>query len=83
MRPGSRVSYVPTAALLVRRSALDSVAIDDAAIPAPGHLAGPGPLSSRGVFDPALRYGEDVDLIWRLHDAGWRVRYEPSVQDSA
>jgi cellulose synthase/poly-beta-1,6-N-acetylglucosamine synthase-like glycosyltransferase len=32
------------------------------------------------VFDPALRYGEDVDLIWRLHDAGWRVRYEPSVR---
>ena len=80
VRPGSRVSYVPTAALLVRRSALDSVAIDDAAIPAPGHLAGPGPLSSRGVFDPALRYGEDVDLIWRLNDAGWRVRYEPSVR---
>lgn len=31
-------------------------------------------------FDPALRYGEDVDFIWRLHDAGWRVRYDPSVQ---
>ena len=30
-------------------------------------------------FDPALRYGEDVDLIWRLLDAGWRVRYDPSV----
>ena len=25
-------------------------------------------------FDPALRYGEHVDLIWRLIDAGWRVR---------
>ena len=30
-------------------------------------------------FDPALRYGEDVDLIWRLIDQGWRVRYDPSV----
>jgi mycofactocin system glycosyltransferase len=30
-------------------------------------------------FDPALRYGEDVDLVWRLHDAGWRVRYDPAV----
>ena len=30
-------------------------------------------------FDAALRYGEDVDLIWRLQDAGWRVRYEPDV----
>jgi mycofactocin system glycosyltransferase len=28
-------------------------------------------------FDAELRYGEDVDLVWRLHDAGWRVRYEP------
>jgi len=53
--PGGRVSYVPTAALLVRREAL-----------------GDG-------FDPALRYGEDVDLVWRLHDAGWRVRYEPAA----
>jgi len=30
-------------------------------------------------FDPALRYGEDVDLVWRLHDAGWRVRYDPAA----
>jgi len=30
-------------------------------------------------FDPALRYGEDVDLIWRLIDQGWRIRYAPSV----
>lgn len=30
-------------------------------------------------FDPRLRHGEDVDLVWRLHDAGWRVRYDPSV----
>ncbi len=30
-------------------------------------------------FDTALRYGEDVDLVWRMHDAGWRVRYDPAV----
>ena len=60
--PNSRVAYVPTAALVVRRSALDSLA------------------AGRPPFDPALRYGEDVDLIWRLHEAGWRIRYEPSVQ---
>jgi mycofactocin system glycosyltransferase len=29
-----------------------------------------------GVFDPSLRTGEDVDLIWRLHKAGWRIRYD-------
>jgi mycofactocin system glycosyltransferase len=54
--PMTRVSYVPTAALLVRRVAL-----------------GDG-------FDEALRYGEDVDLVWRLIEAGWRVRYEPDVR---
>src|SRR6201999_3373006 len=32
-----------------------------------------------GGFDPALRYGEDVDLIWRLHDRGWTIRYDPRV----
>lgn len=31
------------------------------------------------AFDPELRVGEDVDLVWRLHEAGWRVRYDPSV----
>jgi mycofactocin system glycosyltransferase len=54
--PLTRVSYVPTAALLARRQALG------------------------GGFDEALRYGEDVDLIWRLTAAGWRVRYEPAVE---
>jgi GT2 family glycosyltransferase len=53
VRPGSRVSYVPTAVLLVRRE-----------------LVG---------FDQGLRYGEDVDLVWRLVAAGWSVRYEPAA----
>jgi mycofactocin system glycosyltransferase len=30
-------------------------------------------------FDPTLRVGEDVDLVWRLHAAGHRVRYDPTV----
>lgn len=57
VRPKSAISYVPTAAVLVRHEALD------------GHW-----------FDESLRVGEDVDLIWRLHEAGWRIRYDPSVQ---
>jgi hypothetical protein len=60
--PATRVSYVPTAALLVRRSVLVQAARDGA------------------IFDPALRFGEDVDLIWRLHEAGWRIRYDPAVE---
>ena len=54
VQPGTRVSYVPTAALLVRTDAMTG-------------------------FDESLRYGEDVDLVWRLIDAGWQVRYDPAV----
>ena len=31
-------------------------------------------------FDPELRVGEDVDLVWRLVARGGRVRYDPSVR---
>jgi mycofactocin system glycosyltransferase len=31
-------------------------------------------------FDESLRIGEDVDLCWRLHAAGWQVRYVPSAE---
>ena len=55
--PLTRLSYVPTAALLVRREAIAAAG-----------------------FDPELRYGEDVDLIWRLIEAGWRVRYDPAAE---
>jgi mycofactocin glycosyltransferase len=55
VRPGARVSYVPGAALLVRREA-----------------AGDG-------FQAGMRVGEDVDFVWRLAAAGWRVRYEPAA----
>lgn len=55
VRPRGRVSYVPSACLVARVSALG------------------------GGFDPALRCGEDVDLVWRLLAAGWRVRYEPAA----
>ncbi len=56
VRPGSRIPFVPSAALLVRTDV----------------AAGPE------LFDAALRGGEDVDLVWRLVEAGWDVRYVPS-----
>jgi mycofactocin glycosyltransferase len=56
VRPLSRIPYVPSAALVVRRSA-----VPDA------------------LFDARLRGGEDVDLVWRLVEAGWDVRYEPEA----
>ncbi|CAN5549971.1 mycofactocin biosynthesis glycosyltransferase MftF [soil metagenome] len=55
--PRTRVAYVPTAAIVVRRDAYTGV----------------------GGFDPDLRYGEDVDLVWRLVRAGFQGRYEPGV----
>jgi len=56
VRPGARLSFIPSASLLIRRSALGS-----------------------SGFDSALRLGEDVDLVWRLVQAGWLVRYDPTV----
>ncbi len=56
--PGCRVRYVPSAAIVMRTSAL--------------RTSTPG-------FDVDMRVGEDVDLVWRLVDAGWSVRYQPSV----
>ena len=55
VRPGARVSYVPGAALVVRRSA-----------------AGDG-------FRQSMHVGEDVNFVWRMAAAGWRVRYEPEA----
>ncbi len=37
-------------------------------------------LSDIGGFDETLRSGEDVDLCWRLVEAGARLRYEPIAQ---
>ncbi|MEP6300252.1 MAG: glycosyltransferase family 2 protein, partial [Ilumatobacter sp.] len=55
IRVGTRVSYVPAAAIVVRAAAFDDV----------------------GGFDETLRFGEDVDFVWRLDAAGWTCRYEP------
>jgi mycofactocin system glycosyltransferase len=52
--PRTRVAYVPSAALLVRRAAV-----------------GAG-------FHEDMHVAEDVDLVLRLHAAGWRQRYEPT-----
>ncbi len=31
-----------------------------------------------GGFSPEMHVGEDVDLSWRLRDAGWRISYLPA-----
>jgi mycofactocin system glycosyltransferase len=54
--PKSRVAYVPSAALVVRRDVVGS------------------------GFDERMHVAEDVDLVLRLHEAGWRLRYEPAAR---
>jgi len=39
-------------------------------------------LRSVSGFDESLRSGEDVDLVWRLNNAGWRCRYQPQAECS-
>ncbi len=35
-------------------------------------------LDDVGGFDETMRFGEDVDLVWKLDQAGWGCRYEPA-----
>jgi len=36
-------------------------------------------LQSWPGFDESMPVAEDVDLCWRLHAQGWRLRYEPAA----
>jgi mycofactocin system glycosyltransferase len=47
-------------------------------VPGTALLARVDALRAVGGFDPSLRFGEDVDLVWRLTGAGWTVRYSPT-----
>jgi mycofactocin system glycosyltransferase len=48
-------------------------------LPGAALLARTQVLREVGGFDERMRVAEDVDLVWRVHDAGWRVRYEPEA----
>lgn len=48
-------------------------------LPAAAFVCRTDALRAVDGFDTDLRFGEDVDLVWRLEDAGWRVRYEPAA----
>lgn len=61
----------PTAGLVRRGSPIPYV-------PSAALLVRMAVASGPDLFDPTLRSGEDVDLVWRLADAGWDVRYDPS-----
>lgn len=49
-------------------------------VPAAALVARRSALLELGGFDAGMRFGEDVDLVWRAESAGWRVRYCPQVE---
>lgn len=49
-------------------------------LPAAALVARRAALLELGGFDEELRFGEDVDLIWRLTKAGHLIRYVPQVE---
>ncbi|MBS1890521.1 MAG: mycofactocin biosynthesis glycosyltransferase MftF [Actinobacteria bacterium] len=51
-------------------------------LPAAALLGRRDVLLDLGGFDETLRFGEDVDLVWRALAAGHRVRYAPSREVS-
>ncbi len=46
-------------------------------VPSAALLVRRGVTAASELFDSRLRGGEDVDLVWRLVEAGWDVRYVP------
>lgn len=49
-------------------------------VPSAALLCRRAALGPAGGFDEAMRVAEDVDLVWRLAAAGWRVRYDPAAE---
>ena len=49
-------------------------------VPAAALVARTEVLASLGGFDERMRFGEDVDLVWRAVEAGHLVRYEPGSE---
>ncbi len=48
-------------------------------VPAAIFVARTSVIKEMHSFDTSMRLGEDVDLVWRLVEAGMTVRYDPSV----
>jgi len=88
IRPGSTGSSPGRSALARYSEGHSALDMGDACSEVgPGRLVAYVPTAALVVraaavgsgFDDRLRVGEDVDLVWRMLDAGWRVRYEPAV----
>lgn len=86
-----RMMSTPGTSTLATYEETDSP-LDMGPYPARVHLGGPmsyvpsaviavrtADLQRVGGFDATMRYGEDVDLVWRLDAVGVRCRYEPTV----
>ncbi|MFD4508080.1 mycofactocin biosynthesis glycosyltransferase MftF [Streptomyces sp. NPDC058457] len=87
-----RITGLPNAATTwIERYENGRSSLDLGARPAPVHPGTPVSWASSACvvarvdmleegFDDRMRVGEDVDLCWRLVEAGLRVRYEPVVR---
>lgn len=64
VRPGAATGWLPSACLVGRTELLTGE-------PGDGGIGG---------FEDGWRVAEDVDLVWRLVDAGHVVRYDPDVR---
>ena len=77
----------PIARYETDRSALDMGSVPAAVrpmtrvgyVPTAALVARRDALAALGGFDETLRFGEDVDLVWRLIAAGHTVRYQPEA----
>ncbi|MFT4010839.1 MAG: glycosyltransferase [Nocardioidaceae bacterium] len=91
VRPFGKVAYLPSACLVGRTA--DLVLDGDHPAPAtrrplrprparttPGSAHADTPPWRGDGFDPTLRVGEDVDLVWRLVARGRTVRYDPGLR---
>lgn len=75
--PLDRYEAVMSSLNLGRRAMTGSAGGDTFYLPSCNLLVRKQAFAATGGFRPDLLVGEDVDLTWRLRDAGWSIAYLP------
>ncbi len=75
----ARYEHTRSALDLGRREAAVRARGVVAAVPSAAVLVRRRAVAEQGGFDESMNVAEDVDLCWRLEQAGWRLRYEPAA----
>ncbi len=73
-----RYEAVMSSLTLGTRTMTGSSGEDTFYLPSCNLLVRAGAFRSLDGFSPEMHVGEDVDLSWRLRDAGWRISYVPA-----